>query len=158
MTVAGAVSWDITSGTSPVVSAPTIFCISGAKGMSVKSISFPLAFSYPSTTAQKPMSSSRTKPCGHHTVTVLAAALASNGRPRLAAAAAPREPRSSKRRLSLAITDPPFLHAVVLRSARAHVLFFCRVAACSPSIRWQLPQRERAPPGVELLHYHHTPL
>src|SRR5262249_35220413 len=54
MTVLAAVSWFITSGTSPMVSAPTIFCISGANGTRVRSTLLPLAFSYPATTARTP--------------------------------------------------------------------------------------------------------
>src|SRR5262249_14415108 len=112
ITVLKAVSWFITSGTSPMVSAPTIFCISGANGTRVRSTLLPLAFSYPATTARKPTSSSRTKPWGHHTVTVVAAALAMKGRPRVPAAARPRDPRSTERLLSL-------LMPILLGSPRA---------------------------------------
>src|SRR5262249_37043541 len=95
-----------------MVSAPTIFCISGANGTRVRSTLLPLAFSYPATTARKPTSSSRTKPWGHHTVTVVAAALAMKGRPRVPAAARPRDPRSTERLLSL-------LMPILLGSPRA---------------------------------------
>src|ERR1043166_115805 len=53
--------------------------------------------------------SSATKPCGHHTLAVLAAALATCGRARVAAAARATEPRTTERLLSLFML---FLHAV----------------------------------------------
>jgi hypothetical protein len=119
MTVLGAVSWLITSGTSPMVSAPTIFCISGANGMRVWSILLPLAFSYSATIARKPTSSSRMKPWGHHTLTVVAAALAMKGRPRVAAAARPMEPRSTERlpslRMPILLASPRAANRVAVR-------------------------------------------
>src|SRR5262245_50042587 len=96
-----------------------IFCLIGANGMMLASILLPLALSYSATILRKAASSSGMKPWVHHTLAVVAAALAKNGRPRLAAAAAPRERRSSKRRFSLAITILPYLNGVVLRDRLA---------------------------------------
>ena len=94
-------SCSITSWTSPVVTAETIFCIKGPKGMMLWSILFPLAFSYSATMLRKEASSSGTNPCCHHTVAVLAAALAMKGRAKAPAAANPNDARSTERLLSL---------------------------------------------------------
>src|SRR6202011_3432791 len=75
--------------------------------MMLASIVLALAFSYSVTNARKAASSSRTKPCVHHTVAVLAAALAMNGRARLPAAASAADPRSSERLLSLLMMTLP---------------------------------------------------
>jgi hypothetical protein len=73
----------MTSGTSPLVSAETIFCRIGANGMILTSILLPLVFSYSAIMARKEASSSGTKPWVHHTLAVLAAALAMKGRARV---------------------------------------------------------------------------
>src|SRR5215469_12248056 len=91
----------MTSGTSPLVSAETIFCRIGANGMILTSILFPLVFSYSATMARKEASSSGTKPWVHHTLAVLAAALAMKGRASVPIAARPTDPRSTERLLSL---------------------------------------------------------
>src|ERR1043166_1122327 len=51
--------------------------------------------------ARNEESSSATKPCGHHTLAVLAAALATWGRAKVAAAARATDPRTTERLLSL---------------------------------------------------------
>src|ERR1700736_2258995 len=90
--------------------------------MMLASIVLPLAFSYSVTNARKAASSSRTKPCVHHTVAVLAAALAMNGRARLPAAANAADPRSSERLLSLLMGAPPLLSPWRQTDARSAAL------------------------------------
>src|SRR5579875_435484 len=70
-------------------------------------IVLPLAFSYSATSLRKAASSSGIKPCVHHTVAVLAAALAIWGRAKAPAAANPTEARSSERLESLFIPRFP---------------------------------------------------
>src|SRR5579875_1168980 len=70
-------------------------------------IVLPRAFSYSATTLRKAASSSGTKPCVHHTVAVLAAALAIWGRARVPAATNPNDPRSTERLLTTPIPFPP---------------------------------------------------
>src|SRR5215831_3389308 len=91
----------ITSGTSPLVSAETIFWRIGPNGMILRSILLPLVFSYSATMARKEASSSGIKPWVHHTLAVLPAALAMKGRPSVPIAARPTDPRSTERLLSL---------------------------------------------------------
>src|SRR5580700_9023262 len=115
-------SWDIRSGTSPLVSAETIFCISGANGTRLKSMLLPLAFSYAATVWRKDSSSSGTKPWVHHTLAEVAAALATNGRARVPAAARLREPRSTERLLSLLMSILPCpLPGAAIRSRSSHL-------------------------------------
>src|SRR5215472_6021566 len=78
-----------------------IFCRIGANGIMLMSIVFPLAFSYSATILRKEASSSGTKPWVHHTLAVLAAALAMKGRARVPAAARPTDPRRTERLLNL---------------------------------------------------------
>src|ERR1051326_988840 len=59
--------------------------------------------------ARNEESSSATNPCGHHTLAVLAAALATCGRASVADAARATAPRTTERLLSLFML---FLHAV----------------------------------------------
>src|SRR5262249_37994515 len=86
---------------SPLVSAAMIFCLIGANGMMLALILLPLALSYSATMLRKAASSSGMKPWVHHTLAVLAAALAMKGRARVPAAARPTDPPSIERRLSL---------------------------------------------------------
>src|ERR1051326_8548390 len=66
----------------------------------------PLVFSYSATIFLKEASSSRTKPWTHHTVAVLPAASAMNGRPSVPAAASPADPRRTERLLSSLMLNP----------------------------------------------------
>jgi len=81
----------------PLCTAATIFCRCGANGVIVRSIVLPLAFSYSATTFLIASSSSSAKPCAHHTVAVVAAALVTKGRVNVPAAARPSDPRSTER-------------------------------------------------------------
>src|SRR4029077_14288303 len=78
----------------------------------------PLAFSYSATMAAKEASSSRTKPWVHHTLAVLAAALAMKGRPRVPAAARATDPCRTERLLSLLMPILPCFHLGRARSLR----------------------------------------
>src|SRR5258707_13039637 len=119
----------MTSGTSPLVSAETIFCRIGANGMILRSILLPLVFSYSATMARNEASSSGTKPWVHHTLAVLSAALAMKGRARVPIAARPTDPRSTERLLSLLMPSSLLFSSaarIASRLSRSHSLRFRR--------------------------------
>src|SRR6516164_8663391 len=118
----------MTSGTSPLVSADTIFCRIGANGMILRSILLPLVFSYSATMARKEASSSGMKPWVHHTLAVLPAAFAMKGRPSVPIAARPTDPRSTERLLSLLMPSSLLFSAarIASRFARSSGLRFRR--------------------------------
>src|ERR1700740_663635 len=119
----------MTSGTSPLVSAETIFCRIGANGMILTSILLPLVFSYSATMARNEASSSGTKPWVHHTLAVLSVALAMKGRATVPIAARPMEPLSTERLLSLLMPSSC--------SSQLRVLPCARHFGRSPSLRFQ---------------------
>src|SRR5262245_47683210 len=89
--------------------------------MMLRSTLLPLAFSYPATALRSATSSSSTKPCANHIVTVLAWALTICGRARVQAAARPTDPFSSERRVKIAmvVSSPVRIAHLTL------TLFFC---------------------------------
>src|SRR5262249_16842006 len=72
------------------------------------------------------------KPWGHHTLTVVAAALAMKGRARVPAAVRPMDPRSTERLLSLLI-------AILLASPRAGNRVAIRVVVFRKNVRRRVP-------------------
>src|SRR5258708_27466638 len=77
---------------------------------------------------RKDASSSGTKPWVHHTLAVVAAALAMKGRARVPAAANPKDPRSTERRLSLRMAILPCSRLAARDLSR---LTFCLFAETS---------------------------
>src|SRR5215471_9618844 len=81
----------------------------------LKSILLPLAFSYSATTFFNATSSSCTKPCDHHMVAVVAAALAIEGHATLPAAASAKALRRNERLVRSAMTVPSLCPRTVTR-------------------------------------------
>src|SRR5215470_11751536 len=79
----------------------------------------------------KETSSSFTKPCTHHTVAVLAAALATYGHPSAETAANPADPRNTERLLSLFMPFSPL--AIPCRAVARSVVCYCEALSAHAS-------------------------
>src|SRR5262245_10270846 len=90
------------------------------------------------------------KPCGHHTLTVVAAALAMKGRARVPAAVRPMDPRSTERLLSLLMQSS--LHPLVpgIASQSASSLFCRNVRRRVPPLQTSELSFERARASIRL--------